>query len=91
MRLSSIYLRYMKKFFIELIGWMGMLFVLLSYVLVSFSVLGPRSVSYQLLAGFGSLGLVISSYYKKDFQSLTLNLIWACIATFVLISVLVNR
>jgi hypothetical protein len=65
---------------IEILGWIGMILILLSYALISFEIVAPRSFAYQAMAGLGSLGLVISSYYKKDYQPLVLNLIWVIIA-----------
>ena len=74
----------------ESIGWLGMMAILVSYILVSLAVIQPRSFAYQALSGLGSLGLVIHSTIKKDFQPLVLNIIWLLVAAFVLIQLLVD-
>ncbi|MEI6477633.1 MAG: hypothetical protein WCO52_01450 [bacterium] len=72
----------------EFVGWAGMAAILLGYFLISFSYLQPRGIPYQLLTGLGSLGLVLHSYIKRDYQPLVLNLIWLAIAVTVILIVI---
>ena len=69
----------MKKF-IELFGWYGTFAIVLAYALVSFDVLSPTSLAYQLLNGTGALGIVIVSFHKRAYQPGVLNIIWTLIA-----------
>lgn len=74
---------------IELFGWYGTIAIVSAYALVSFSMLSPTSVSYQLLNITGSLGIVTASLHKKDYQSTVLNIIWILIAVVAIIRVFV--
>ena len=69
----------MKKF-IELFGWYGMVAIVTAYVLVSFSILPPTGIAYQLLNGTGALGIVLVSFHKRAYQPGVLNIIWTVIA-----------
>ena len=61
-------------------GWYGVLAILLAYLLVSFNVIAPKTLSYQLLNLTGALGIVVEALSKKDAQPAVLNIIWAVIA-----------
>ena len=65
---------------IELFGWYGAGAIVLAYALVSFSVLSPTNIWYQVLNGTGALGIVAVSFYKKAYQPGVLNIIWTVIA-----------
>ena len=75
----------MKKYS-QSIGWCGTILVLLAYALLSFGILLPHSFWYQLLNLIGAIGIVIDTYYKKDYPPEILNIIWMCIALITLIS-----
>ena len=70
----------MKKRLVEFCGWYGAGAILCAYALLTFSILSPHSLGYQLLNGTGSLGIVVSSFYKKDYQPGVLNLVWFFVA-----------
>jgi hypothetical protein len=80
----------MKKGFISFLGWYGLVTVVGAYILVSFSLVTPTNVVYQLLNFTGSIGITIETWYKKDYQPFWLNLIWALIALVAMISVFVR-
>lgn len=63
----------------EFIGWAGVLSILCAYALLSFGVLDAVSLLYQVLNIVGALGVVYSSFYKKNFQPVVLNIMWALI------------
>lgn len=77
----------MKKY-TELLGWYGVVVILLAYGLVSFSVIQPTSLVYQILNGTGALGIVIDSIPEKNYQPMILNIIWAIIAGILIFKVL---
>lgn len=74
----------MKRLFIETLGWYGALAIITAYCLVSFEVIQPTGIAFQLLNLTGAFGLIISTYVKKDWQVLALNVFWLGIAAFAL-------
>ena len=84
------YRLFMKKQFISFLGWYGLVAVVGAYILVSFSLVPPTNLLYQLLNLTGSIGITIETYYKKDYQPFWLNLIWALIALVAMINVFVR-
>ena len=62
------------------IGWVGTAFIVSAYFFVSFSILSPNTAVYQVLNLLGALGIVFSSYIKKDNPPVVLNIFWALIA-----------
>ena len=72
----------------ELFGWYGMIVIVTAYLLVSFSILSPTSVWYQVLNGTGALGIVVVSFSKRAWQSGILNIIWTFIAMIALLKIL---
>ena len=77
----------MEKF-IELFGWYGAIAIVAAYALVSFSVLQPTDIIYQLLNGTGALGIVLVSFHKRSYQPGVLNIIWTIIAILAIIKIL---
>jgi hypothetical protein len=77
----------MIKKLIDAFGWYGMAAILLAYVLVSFSVIGPNNIWYQVLNGTGAVGLVLVSLYKKAYQPGVLNIFWAIIAFIAIVKI----
>lgn len=68
----------MKHLIIEIIGWLGMILIIAAYALVSFSVIELKLL-YQVLSGFGGVGIIIVSFYKRAYQLAVLNVIWVLI------------
>lgn len=71
----------------EVAGWYGAIACLFAYAAVSYGVLEPASVTYQLLNISSALGVVWLSYEKKIFQTAFLNIIWAIIGVVALIRI----
>lgn len=74
--------------FVEIIGWLGVFLILLAYILVSLGVIDAKAILYQLLNLIGSVGVVCISWLKRDKQPMVLNIIWASIALFALITLI---
>lgn len=70
----------MKKKIIELFGWYGTVVIVGTYALVSFSLMQPTSLIYQLLNLSAAAGILTLSFYKKVYQTAVLNIIWSIIA-----------
>ena len=64
----------------DIIGWVGVLVILLAFILTTFGIISAKDIAYGLLNFFGALGIVISSYTKKDFQPVILNIVWLLVA-----------
>lgn len=77
----------MKKF-IELFGWYGTVAIVSAYALVSFSVLQPTDITYQILNGTGALGIVSVSFHNQAYQPGVLNIIWTLIALIAIFKIL---
>jgi hypothetical protein len=69
----------MKKL-VELYGWYGMAAIILAYALVSFSIIKPTGLAFQILNGTGALGIVFISFHRKAYQPGVLNILWTLIA-----------
>lgn len=78
----------MKKIIIEILGWYGMVAIVLAYIFVSFSFLSSNSIWYQILNGTGAVGIVTVSFYKKAYQPGILNIIWSIIAVIAIINII---
>ena len=75
----------MKVF--ELLGWTGVVCVVLAYALLNFEAIEPKSAPYLLLNIFGSTGIIVSSSQKKDLQPVVLNAVWLFVALISLVRV----
>lgn len=75
---------------VEVLGWYGLVAVLVAYGLVSFGTLPPHNVFFQLLNLTGSFGLAILTFYRKAYPNLVLNIIWGAIALIAIIRILLT-
>lgn len=76
----------MKKCFLaETSGWIGMVFILSAYFLVSYNVVVSESFSYQIINLIGAIALLYNSYYKKSKPLIALQISWAAIAIIAII------
>jgi hypothetical protein len=64
----------------DVIGWVGVLLILVAFTFTTFGVINAKDIAYGVLNFTGALGIVISSYAKKDFQPVILNVVWLFIA-----------
>ncbi len=78
----------MKIDFFPIFGWVGMIFILLAYFLVSFEFFVLNSIVPILLNLFGSCLLALDVLKRRAFAVLTLEIIWAGIALVSLVKVL---
>ena len=76
------------KTFVEIFGWYGAGAILLAYALVTFSLLEPTDIWYQLLNGTGAVGILTISFYENSYQPAVLNTIWALIAFVAIFNIL---
>jgi hypothetical protein len=70
----------MKNNHLQLIGWLGMVMILIGYFLMTFSFISSQGFIYQSLNIVGSFGIILVTWKRKDYQPMLLNIIWMIIA-----------
>ncbi len=78
----------MKQKLIEAAGWYGTIAIVGAFALSSLSIIQPTESIYQILNLTGSFGIIAVSLYKRVYQTVTLNTIWALIALVALAKIL---
>ena len=79
-----------KQDLVEIMGWYGMIAILIAYALVSFKIVGSNNLLYQILNLTGAAGMVIVSISKGAKQPALLNIIWYVIALVAIIQLLLS-
>ncbi len=67
----------------DIIGWVGMVLVLLAYLLLSTNKI-KNGVFYQVLNFFAALLMAIGLFPKNAWFSFTLQVVWGIVAIFAL-------
>lgn len=70
------------EIFSEILGWLGMIIILLAYFLVSTKRLSPTSKKYQLLNLIGAIGVGFNVFYQGAWPTFVLQIAWGLIAFF---------
>ncbi len=70
----------MKNIITEILGWYGVVAIVLAYILLSFNFIESNSFVFQGLNFTGAIGIVLISLYKRNLQPAILNIIWAIVA-----------
>ena len=70
---------------VEILGWYGLIAVVIAYGTVSLSFVSPTSYAYQFLNLSGAVGLGLLAFVKRAYQNGVLNLVWGAIAIVALI------
>jgi len=76
----------MTETVIDIIGWLGAVFVLYAYLMVSTKKLEGNSLHYQAANISGAFCLIINTYYHHAYPSAVVNVIWIGIAIYSLIT-----
>ncbi len=71
-----------QSLFIDVIGWIGAVLLLVAYAAVSRGSMQGTSSRYQLLNVVGSAFLLINAGYYRAFPSSFVNIVWIGIAVF---------
>jgi len=77
-----------KNIIDEIIGWYGTLAIISAFVMVSFELISPISLSYQIMNATGALGVAYISLKNKVYQPGVLNIIWALVAIIAILKLL---
>ncbi len=72
---------------IEVIGWLAAAIILASYVMLSLGRIEARGYLYQWMNVIGASGFVLNSGYNGALPSAGLNVVWAAMGVFTLLSV----
>lgn len=80
-------MEHQTKIIDEIIGWYGMVAIVIAFAAVSFELLSATNMWYQILNGTGALGIVYISFKKRAYQPGVLNIIWAVIAVISLVRI----
>lgn len=76
--------------FFDIIGWIGMIFVLIAYVLLSTNKIN-NGKTYQILNLLASILMAIGLFPTKAWFSFALQIIWGIIAIISLIKIIKNK
>lgn len=68
--------------FIDILGWIGGLEVLIAYGLISAKKVNEKSLFYQLLNLTGAILLIANTVIKGAYPSAFVNIIWVGIAAY---------
>ncbi|HEV7380289.1 MAG TPA: hypothetical protein VGN64_10875 [Dyadobacter sp.] len=60
----------------ETAGWLGVVFYVFSYFLLSTGRLKSNSYIFHILNALGAIGLIIVSTHEKDKPNIAVNVIW---------------
>ncbi len=71
---------------ITVLGWCGIIAILVAYALNSLDLLPVSHHVYQFLNLGGAIGLILEGAMKRDSPVVVLNVIWALIAIISLVS-----
>lgn len=79
-----------KNLIDNIVGWYGTVAIVSAFAMVSYEILTPTSLLYQILNGTGALGIVYISFKKKAYPPGVLNVIWAIIAATAILRILLS-
>lgn len=75
-----------SHWFVETIGWLGAISVLVAYMLGAFGFIDADGFWYTFLNLVGAVGIMTIAIYKRVVQSVVLNAIWIIIAVIALVN-----
>jgi len=68
--------------FVEIVGWIGVLLMLLAYFLLTHHDLTSRSKIYQWMNFVGAIFLGINAFMNKAYPSFVTNVVWMLVAVY---------
>ena len=80
-----------EQLFVDIIGWIGSILVVLAYFLISAEKLTATSMLYQLCNAIGSVGLIVNTVYYAAYPSTFINVVWLFIAIPAIVKIIRNK
>lgn len=77
----------MKKS-LEMLGWSGMVLLLVAFAANSLGYLGARSFPYQMMNLLGAAGIALHASKRRAYPAAVLNVIWGAIALIAILQLL---
>ena len=74
----------MNELFFDIVGWIGMILVLVAYILLSLNKI-KNGYTYQILNFLAALLMAIGLFPKNAWFSFTLQVVWGLIAIIAII------
>lgn len=68
------------RFVMEVLGWLGIACILGAFAAASFMLVAPDSFLYPFVNAVGAAALIVTSWYKRFYQLVVLNVVWLGIA-----------
>jgi hypothetical protein len=78
----------MRNKIAEIAGWYGAIAIVAAYLLVSFKIVAPDALIFQILNLTGAIGIIWISVVKREKQTIVLNIFWAGIAIISILNVI---
>ncbi|MGA2625966.1 MAG: hypothetical protein ABSF63_02760 [Candidatus Bathyarchaeia archaeon] len=82
---NSVKMDHIRRTGVEILGWYGLIAVVIAYGSVSLNFVSPNTYVYQFLNLSGSVGLGLVAFVKRAYQNGVLNVVWGAIAVVALI------
>ncbi|MFH1823353.1 MAG: hypothetical protein ABH817_01390 [archaeon] len=76
---------------IHILGWFGLVLILLAYFLVSSKLFEPDAWVYQTLNIVGAVGLFINALVNQAWPNMVLVVLWALLSAFFLIKIIEKK
>ena len=74
----------------DILGWIGVVAILVAFALVSFGYVGGQSLAFQILNLAGSGLIAYDAFTNRDKPAAVLNLAYAAIAVIVLLKIVIK-
>jgi len=72
----------MLKLWVDIIGWVGSVEVIVAFALINMQKIDSKSVWYQILNLTGAIFLIINTVYYGAYPSTFINFVWVGIAIY---------
>ncbi|MCD8433395.1 hypothetical protein LNJ05_11550 [Tenacibaculum finnmarkense genomovar ulcerans] len=73
--------------FFTLIGWLGTILYIISYLFLSLEKLSSQKKTYHFLNVLGACCLIVNAMPNKDYPNMVVNFFWGLIALFTIIKI----
>lgn len=75
----------------SVLGWLGTVFYLITYFLLSIRKLKANSILYHFMNLAGAIGMIVHAFFLEDHPNIVVNLVWGGIAVMAMIMILSKK